>query len=671
MGEGWFLGRMGFEGGTRNIYGDSMGLLSALTIKLENGTRLTVPSDTTWKTRAGPIVSSEIYDGELYDAGIAAEMEGWSTPTFAATDETWHGSRALPPLQGKLTPPDQPGVRRIEERKPEKIFKSPSGKTLLDFGQNMVGWLHIRVSGPAGTNVTLHHAEVLDEGELALRPLRIAKATDTILLGGNATVVDWEPKFTYHGFRYAQVDGWPEGTPMEDAIKAVVVHTDLEPIGWFNFSNAALNQFHSNVRWSMKGNFLSIPTDCPQRDERLGWTGDAHVFGPTSNYLYNTAGFWRSWHRDVMSEMTGTHGAMVPPVYVPTVPAGVLPAGPRIPAAIWGDVVVGNPWNLYQAFGDHGMLAEHLPQSRGWLDKGIWRNEVGLWNRSTTQFADWLDPLSPPDSPGQATTHPFLVCDAYLVQMTAIAARIAAAVGDAAVADRYADQHDALRAEFQKAWVATDGALANHTQTAYSLAIAFDLLAEKDQRQRAVESLRAIIAANDYLVGTGFAGTPALHQALRLAGASEDFYRMLLQTRVPSWLYQVEMGATTTWERWDSMLPNGTINPGEMTSFNHYALGSVAQFLHEVTGGIAPAEPGYRTVAVAPIPGGGITSAEARYIGPYGEIATSWSVDDDGFHLELKIPPNSRAIVTMPGSGDTVKVGSGVHSFTEAGYRVA
>jgi alpha-L-rhamnosidase len=419
----------------------------------------------------------------------------------------------------------------------------------------------------------------------------------------------------------------------------------------------------------MKGNFLSIPMDCPQRDERLGWTGDAHLFGPTANYLYNTAGFWRGWHRDLASE-AAADGSMVPRWYTPILKGST---NQPIATAVWGDVVVGNPWNLYQSYGDKGLLQEHLTQGRGWLDKGIYRKEDGLWNQQTYQYGDWLDPKSPPDDPGQATTHKFLVADAYLVRMTEVMSEITASLGGTALSKNYASQHRLLKGQFQKAWMNDQGALANRTQTAYSLAISFGLFHEGIKRQTAAQTLRDIIAANDYLIGTGFVGTPTLNQALRSINATEDFYRILLQTKVPSWLYQVEMGATTIWERWDSMLPNGQLNPGEMTSFNHYAYGSVAQFLHETVGGIAPDkdDPGYKNVVVAPIPGGQITSANTKHIGPYGKIEVRWSVKKGGdFNLQVKVPPNSRAVVTMPGSGRVIKVGSGVHKFVDPKYRL-
>ncbi|KAK7746615.1 hypothetical protein SLS62_009336 [Diatrype stigma] len=676
VGEGWYVGRIGFDY-TRNGWGDTLGALALLDLTLQNGSAVQVKTDLSWQASSSPILTSDIYDGEKYDSRIEADVAGWSTPSFDASD--WLAVKELDPPKGQLMPLDGEPIRKKETISAKNIFKSASNKTLIDFGQNLVGWLNITVEGPAGTNITFHHAEVVVNGELALEPLRTANATDTLILHGNG-VQNWEPRFTYHGFRFIQIDGWPEETELTlDSIKAVVVHSDMEQTGWLKTSNDLLNQFHANVRWSMKGNFLSVPTDCPQRDERLGWTGDAHAFGPTSNYLYNTAGFWRGWHRDVWSEMQ-TNGSMIVPEVVPVIPDHGVTSMPTMATAVWSDVAVGSPWNLYQAFGDKGMLAEHLPQARAWIDTGLPRNEVGLWDRSTFQFGDWLDPKAPPSDPGNATTSGHLVADAYLVRMTEILSEAAQSLGDAALATQYQNQTADLKREFQNAWIGTGNgtgnvtappgtALANRTQTAYALAIAFDLFASAEARAAGGKVLQALVAENDYLVGTGFAGTPQLGFALRAVGATEDFYSMLLQTRVPSWLYQVVMNATTTWERWDSLLPDGSTNDSGMTSFNHYAFGAVADWMHQVVGGLAPAEPGWRRVAVAPVPGGDITSAEARFLSPYGEVSSKWTVTDaDGFRLAVSVPPNARAIVTLPNANRSTEVGSGYHEFHDPQY---
>lgn len=662
-GEGWYSGRLAWDN-MREYWGDTIGVIALLSVTLQDGRVIDVPTDTTWQASTGPVVTSEIYDGEVYDSRIEAEIEGWSSSGFNGS--AWLATKELESLHGKLAAPDAPPIRKLHEVKPQNVFQSPSGKTLIDFGQNLVGWLKLSdVQGPSGTNLTLHHAEVLEDGELALRPLRNAKARDTVILHGNGPQ-SWEPHYTFHGFRYAQIDGWPEGGPsIEEAVTAIVVYTDMEETGHFQSSHDLLNKFHSNVRWSMRGNFLSLPTDCPQRDERLGWTGDAHAFGPTSNFLYNTAGFWRGWHKDVWSEMQ-RRDSMVVPFFVPTLPLDTNDS----PAAYWGDVAVGNPWNLYRSFGDLALLEEQFPQSRGWIDTGVPRNTANnLWDQSGPQFGDWLDPEAPPDNAGGATTHAYLVADAYLVEMTRVLANISTVLGQDDVAQSYLEQHAELRTQFQNTWI-QNGEMANRTQTAYALALEFGLYTDETQRAAAAETLRLIIEENEYLVGTGFAGTPALGPALERIGAVEDFYAMLLQTKVPSWLYQVVQNATTTWERWDSLLEDGSVNPGSMTSFNHYAFGAVADWIHGVIGGLRPKEAGWRVAEVRPVPGGGITSAETRYLSGYGEFKVVWSVEEGGeFRLEVTVPPNAKAEVTVPG-GESTEVGSGVHQFSKTGFEM-
>ncbi|KAI6493257.1 hypothetical protein MCOR13_007823 [Pyricularia oryzae] len=672
VGEGWFSGPLGGMGAdfswviTNNNWGDSIGLYALLVVTKEDNSTVVVPTDGTWTANTGPILSSGIYAGEAYDSRLEEAIQGWSSPSF--NQSTWLATKQVDAISDQLASPDGPPMRKLEERKPQSVFRSPSGKTLVDFGQNLVGWLRVDdVEGPSGTKITFKHAEVLDKDELGTRPLRLANATDTLILHGKGPQ-SWEPRFTYHGFRYVQVDGWPEGAPpLAESLTAVVIHSDMERTGWFECSHALLSKFHENVLWSMKGNFLSLPTDCPQRDERLGWSGDAHAFGPTANYLYNTAGFFRGWHRDIDSEMQ-VGGSMVVPAYIPNVPARQPPALPAL--AVWGDVSVGNPWNLYRFFGDGGMLEAQFAQASNWVGKGIYRNDVGLWDRRSFQFADWLDPKSPPENPGAATTAPLLVADAYLVRMTELLANMSTLLGKSAQTDEYRRQHTTLVGEFRKAWMTTgDGRrMANETQTAYALALEFGLYADEAERASAGATLRSIVADNDYLVGTGFAGTPALGPALRAIGATEDFYRMLLQTRTPSWLYQVAMNGTTTWERWDSMMADGTINPGEMTSFNHYAFGSVADWIHQTVGGLQPAEPGWKKVKVAPVPGGGITSADAIYVSGYGQVRCKWSIRGGQFMLEVWVPPNSRAEITLPRSGRSTEVGSGYHVLSEDGH---
>ncbi|KAI0115641.1 extracellular glycosyl hydrolase family 78 protein [Nemania sp. FL0031] len=660
VGEGWYAGRIGFDT-SRNIWGDTLGAFAQLVVTHSDGSQETVKTDLTWESSTGAITLSEIYDGEYYDS--ANDQPGWATADFTPPESaTWIGVKELASPLGRLSAPDGPPIRRLETVELKEVITTPSGATVLDFGQNLVGWLRLNVSGPAGTAIKMIHVEVLENGEIATAPLRTAKQTDTLVLSGNGTQV-WEPTFTYHGFRFVQVDNWPvEQTPLgKNSVLAIVFHSDMQRTGALETSDSLLNKLIQNIWWSLKGNFMSVPTDCPQRDERLGWTGDAHAFSPTANFLYDTAGFWRGWLKDVASEQVEYNNIV--PVVVPNVPG----VGAPFPTAVWGDVVVANAWNTYQTTGDLGALKAQYVGAKAWIDSGVPRAANGLWNHTYFQFGDWLDPKAPNDNPGDATTNSGLVADAYLVYVTNLVAQMATALGLDADVATYTSQVETLKKAYQAAWINGDGILANETQTGLALSLYFELF-PSGQDVPAAQRLQSIIAENNYLVGTGFAGTHLLGLTLTKYDLTPDFYSMLMQTTVPSWLYQVVMNGTTTWERWDSLLPNGTVNPNMMTSFNHYAFGSVANWMFRTIGGLAPAEPGWKTIRVAPIPGGGLTSARAEYLSQYGMASTDWYTDDSGFNLKLVVPPNSKAEVALPGAGDQVlNVGSGTHGFKISG----
>ncbi|KAI3317807.1 glycoside hydrolase family 78 protein [Xylariaceae sp. AK1471] len=661
VGEGWYAGRIGFDV-TRNIWGDTLGAFAVLVVTKADGSKETIPTDLTWSSSTGAIITSEIYNGERYNSTL--DQPGWATADFDPPENAqWIGVTALKSPLGRLAAPDGPPIRRLEEVELQQVLTSPSGATILDFGQNLVGWLRLNVSGPAGTEIKMVHVEVLENGEIATAPLRTATQTDYLVLSGNG-VQTWEPTFTYHGFRYVQVDNWPvEQTPLDkETVKAIVVHSDMERTGDFECSNSLLNKLVSNVLWSLKGNFMSVPTDCPQRDERLGWTGDAHAFSPTANFLFDTAGFWRSWLKDVVSEQLDSNNVV--PVVVPFVPA----VGSVYPTAVWGDVVVGNPWNTYQSSGDLLALKDQYVGSKAWVDSGIPRGSDGLWNHTYFQYGDWLDPKAPNDNPGDATTDSGLIADAYLVYVTSLVAKMAAALGLDDDSAQYEKSTETTKAAFQAAWIDANGVVKYETQTGLALALYFDLF-PAGQDVAAAARLQKIIADNGYLVGTGFAGTHLLGLTLTKYNLTSTFYNMIQQTTVPSWLYQVVMNGTTTWERWDSIFPNGTINPNLMTSFNHYAFGSVANWMFRTIGGLAPADAGWQTIRVAPVPGGNLTGAKASYLSPYGNVETDWSVGGDGeFSLKLVVPPNAKAEVVLPGGdGEVMQVGSGTHSFTVSG----
>ncbi len=651
--DGWFRGHLGFHGGRRNVYGDRLALLAQLEIRYADGRSERVVTDEQWRSTHGPIRSSGIYAGETYDARL--ELPGWSAPGY--DDAGWTRVRTQSFDPSTLVAPTGPPIRRMERLAAIAITTSPSGRTVLDFGQNLVGRLRINVRGAAGTTITIRHAEILQDGELCTAPLRMAAATDCYTLRGNEGPEEWEPRFTFHGFRYAEIDGWP-GVLTASDVEAVVIHTDMERTGWFNCSDPLVNRLHENVVWSMRGNFLDIPTDCPQRDERLGWTGDAQVFAPAASFLYECAGTLASWLRDLAAEQQ--HLGTVPQ-YVPWVQLTI----PPLPCAAWGDAAVIVPWVLYQRFGDQEILQSQFDSMMAWVDQvASIAVEAHRWDGGF-QYGDWLDPAAPPDRPAAARTDAYLIATAYHALTAQIVAEAAAVLGRGDESRQYAELAALVRAAFNDEFVSPTGRLVSDTQTAYAVALQFDLLPEPQQRERAGRRLAELVHNADYRIGTGFVGTPLICDALAAVGAHDTAYQLLTQQECPSWLYPVTMGATTIWERWDSMLPDGRVNPGQMTSFNHYALGAVADWLHRTVAGLAPAAPGYRRLMIAPRPGGGITHAEAAHETPFGRAEVRWVRVGDSLTVDVIVPPGTTALVRLPDeAGPPLEIGSGHHAFT-------
>jgi alpha-L-rhamnosidase len=643
LGNGWYRGRLGFQGG-RAKYGNRLALLAQLEVTTADGTVHTIATDESWSARESGVVADDLYDGQRTD------LRGPAVANREGAVEAVDGDLS------RLVAPDGPPVRVTQTLPAVKAFSSPSGATLVDFGQNLVGWVRLRVRGHAsGDEVVVRHAEVLEDGELGVRPLRTAKATDSYILSGGGEEV-LEPRLTFHGFRYAEISGVSD--LRLDDLEAVVVGSDLRRTGWFNSSNALLDRFHENVVWGMRGNFLDVPTDCPQRDERLGWTGDIQVFSPTASFLYDSAGFLTSWLADLAAEQE-SDGSV--PYVVPDVIGNPGPA-----AAAWGDAAVVVPWVVYQRSGDAGLLERQLPSMRAWVDRiaGLAGSDR-LWSGGF-QFGDWLDPSAPPEDPAAAQADPDVIATAHLARSAEVVALAAEVVGDMETAKRYVGLAAEVREAFAGEYVTAGGRVLSDAPTAYALALEWALLPTEQQRARAGNRLADLVRTSGFRISTGFVGTPLVTDALTSSGEVDLAYRLLLQTGCPSWLYSVSMGATTVWERWDSMLPDGSINPGEMTSFNHYALGAVADWMHRTVAGLAPAAPGYREIEVRPLPGGGLTSASARHLTPYGEASVSWQRRDGRMNLQVQVPVGSSATVHVPGSAGPERVGHGHHEWDVA-----
>jgi len=643
---GWYTERFGFTDAAESFYGDQPAAAVQLELTYLDGSVDVIVSDDTWSASSGPRTFSSLYDGEHYDA--RQQRDGWSLPAFDAGDwSTAHIAPAGVVPDARLSPP----VRRVASRAVENVLHSPTGELILDFGQNLVGWLKLNLNVPSGHTIRLRHAEVLENGELGLRPLRRALATD--LYTGRGEEQEWEPSSTFHGFRYASIENWP-GEFDPDCVKAIVVHSDMERLGSFDSSHELVNRLHENVVWGMRGNFLSVPSDCPQRDERLGWTGDIQVFAPTASFLFDCSGFLTSWLRDLYEEQKGLHGVV--PFVVPDVLSRL-----REPAAAWGDAAVVVPWVLFERYGSPRILAEQYSSMRSWVDtildiagpRRLWEGQF--------QFGDWLDPQAPPERADLARADPDLVASAYLYRSLHLVSQSARVLGHTADSIHYGTLADEVREAFRNEYITPAGRLMSDAQTAYCLAIMFGLC-EAGELSTMGARLAELVRSNGYRIGTGFVGTPLIADALTLTGNLEVARRLLLQDECPSWLYPVTMGATTVWERWDSMLEDGSINPGTMTSFNHYALGAIADWLHRTVAGLGPGAPGYSVIEISPHPIQGLDRASAVHKTPYGRAESHWRNSDDGtVEIEAVIPPNTTALVTLPGSDSAFEVGSGRH----------
>lgn len=631
LGDGWYRGRLGFDGGYANYYGDRIGVFAQLEVEYADGTTEAVYSnswDRRWKAALGPIVCSDLCEGERYDARL--EMPGWSEPGF--DDFAWKPVAEIAYDPARIQNPEMLPVQAFEHQKPASITRigdtaDGRGVWLVDFGQNCSQRICLHVRGlAAGQSVTLRHVEVLEpDGTIATRTLRRGQQCDVYTSNGNDAW--WEPRFAMHGFRYAQIEGFA-GELTADDMDCRVYHSVMNRIGELSCSDPLLDRLHANAVWSMRSNFVSIPTDCPQRDERMGWTGDICLFAPTAAYLYDVQGFLNSWLKDVRAdqERWGTV-----PFYVPFVPLGVW-AHPQA-ISTWGDSAVEVPWALYMESGDPQVLADSYDLTRDWIDEVAgYLSPDGVWDRRPDyplgQLGDWLDPTAPPDDPTQAVTEKELVATAFYARSCAQGARIAEILGADDDAKRFSALRDRVTAGFLARFTNLDGTMTSDTQCAYALAIAFGLLdGEPVRKVKAGNRLACLVRESGGKVSTGFAGTPFVLPALTLTGHNEEAYALLTSTECPSWLYQVTMGATTTWERWDSMRPDRSLNPGGMTSFNHYALGSVAEWMHAHVGGLEAIEPGWKRFRVAPIVGGGLHAASTSHVTPYGLASVSWTVE--------------------------------------------
>ena len=641
LGNGWYRGFLAWQD-RRNIYGDRLAVLCQIKITYKDGREETFGTDASWKAATGPILMSEIYHGETYDARL--EKPGWATAGFA--DDGWSKVKVADHRKDDLIAPAGPPVRRIEELKPVKVLKTPAGDTVVDLGQNMVGWVRLKAQGPAGTTITLRHAEVLDKaGNFYTANLRAAKATTKYTLKGGGPET-FEPHFTFFGFRYVAVAGYPgEVTP--ESLTGIVVHSDMARASAFETSKPLVNQLQHNIIWGQKGNFLDVPTDCPQRDERLGWTGDAQAFSPTAAFNMDVAAFFTKWLKDVAADQFAS--GSVPHVVPNVLPdfEGRNPGG----AAGWADVAVIIPWNMYLAYGDKRVLETQYDSMVKWVDYEKKRaGDDYIWD-GDFHFGDWLAYAAPDDEarsyPG-ATTSKDYIATAFFAHSTDLLRRTAEVLGKQDDAARYAQLLSRIKNAFRHEYVTDSGRVGEDTQTAYTLALQFDLLPE-DMRPVAAKRLAQDVRTRKHLT-TGFLGTPYLCHVLSRYGYLDEAYFLLNNEQYPSWLYPVKQGATTIWERWDGQKPDGTFQDAGMNSFNHYAYGAIGDWMYRVMAGlqIDESKPGYRHILIRPQPGGGFTSVKASHETMYGPASSAWTLKDGRFELAVEVPPNAQATVRLP-----------------------
>ncbi|MCX6047923.1 MAG: glycoside hydrolase family 78 protein [Chloroflexi bacterium] len=657
LGDGWYRGHLGFQR-QRNMYGDRLALLLQLEITYADGRTQTIGSDETWQATTGPIRLNDLYWGEAYDAQL--EKTGWDQAGYNADD--WQGVRLLDFAQvmpqtiivAQIAPP----VRRQETIRPQRILHSPKGETILDFGQNMVGWVRLTVTGKAGTTITIRHAEVLDQqGNLYTENLRFAKQELNYTLKGQGEE-RYEPHFSFMGFQFIAVENFP-GELTLDNFTGIVVHSEIPPIGTFDCSNPMINQLQHNIVWGQKGNFVDVPTDCPQRDERLGWTGDAQAFIGTAAFNRDVAAFFTKWLGDLRADQqpSGSVAFVVPDVITPRDGSFSFFSGSG--AAAWGDAATIIPWTLYQSVGDTRLLAESYASMVAWVEWVRRQTDADLIWRKGFQFGDWLDYRGAFALKASPVTNDELVATAFFAYSSDLLAQAAGVLGKSDDAATYATLANQVKAAFCTEFLTAGGRVGPNSQTAYVLALHFDLLPEA-ARPQAAARLAEIVRNNNYHLTTGFAGTPYLCHVLSRFGQTDVAYELLNQESFPSWLYPVKRGATTIWERWDGIKPDGSFQDAGMNSFNHYAYGAIGEWLYRVVAGIVydSAEPGYKHILIQPQPGGGLTQVRATLDAPYGLIEVTWLLTDQDFRLNVTVPTNSHATIRLPATAlDQVREG--------------
>ena len=634
LGSGWYRGFIGFSG-QNNFYGKDISLLFQLNITYADGSTDWMVSDEGWKSSIGEIRSSEIYNGETIDH--REEKSGWMMPSY--DDSKWNGVTVEHFDNLHLLATRNEPIRKHETFKPVRIFTTPKGEKVIDFGQNLVGWVVVKARGKAGDKIVLSHAEVLDKsGNFYTDNLRAAKAEDTFILNGEGEET-FEPHFTFHGFQFIRIEGYPGEIKAED-FTAVALYSDMQKTGEFSSSNPLVNQLQHNIQWGQKGNFLDVPTDCPQRDERLGWTGDAQVFSRTASFNMGVNNFFAKWLQDLSADQ-------LPNGIVPFVIPDVIRA--PVGSTGWADVCTIIPWNMWLAYGDRRVLERQYPSMKAWVDYMQKQSKNDLWNTGF-HFGDWLFYSPDDDNDGRAAvTDKYLIAQCFFANSTQLLINAARVLGKMDDADSYSILLKKIKEAFQREYMTPGGRLVSGTQTAYVLALNFDMLPDSLRAQAASRLADNVKSYENHLT-TGFLGTPYLCHVLTRFGYNDVAYTLLNQTTYPSWLYPVKMGATTIWERWDGLKPDSTFQTPGMNSFNHYSYGAIGDWMYRVMVGLDtyPDGVGYKHIRIMPHPGGGFTEAKASLKTYYGLVSAGWKTEAGKFVLDVEVPANTHATISIP-----------------------
>lgn len=634
VGNGWYKGILGFYC-QPNQYGTQAGAFAELHVEYEDGSKEVIATDETWAVKTGEIRYSEIYMGETIDTDAPEIKEG--KVVVKEFDKA------------VLTAQENEPVRITEKIVGKELIVTPKGEKLVDFGQIVTGVVEVHVKGEKGQKIVLRHAEVLDkDGNFYPETLRQAKSIDTFICNGEEQI--FRPHFTFHGFRYICVEGMEEFTA--DQFIACVTHSDMEKTGDFHCSNKKVNQLQSNITWSQRDNFLDIPTDCPQRDERLGWTGDAQVFSWTAAFNRNTALFYKKWMRDVAAESSLEKG-------VPHVVPDILDS---YSSSAWSDVAVIVRWVVYQIYGDKGILEENWKCMHEWVDY-IKNNcgENGLW-QSGFQYGDWLALDKEESADRTGATDKYMIANAYYLYVTELVKKTAEVLGKDEEAKKYAELYETTLDAFRREYYTETGRIVSETQTGAIISLYFNLAREKD-RKRILNTLLTNIANHKNHLATGFVGTPYICHTLSENGAHEMAATLFMKEDYPSWLYAVNMGATTIWERWNSIKPDGTFDESGMNSLNHYAYGSVGDWMYRKVAGLSQLEPGYKKFQVKPMFVKGIEEWGTEFDSVYGKIVANTSCKAGKIHVHVEVPANTTAVIVLPEKEEVHEVGSGVYDF--------